>query len=112
MKVVNTYSFKNGENYIKEHYPQELKDVLGAIGEIDASSCMTKESKEKTMKGELLFSPRDLNDKLKTKRRKMPNHVMLLGKGGFVKWTGLRIKLGLKYNLANMPLWVMTFSQK
>ena len=94
MKVVNTYSFKNGENYIKEHYPQELKDVLGAIGEIDASSCMTKESKEKTMKGELLFSPRDLNDKLKmllhakgwTKKSKNKKKKYAEPRHAFVKW--------------------------
>ncbi len=109
MKVVNTYSFKNGEEYIKDKHPRELKDILDAITEIDASSCMTKESKEKTMKGELLFSPRDLNDKLKTllykngwteksknKKKKYAEPRHAFGKGRFREMDGIKNKVGLE----------------
>lgn len=65
MKIVNTYSFKDGEKFINSIYPKELDDVIWAIENLDATTCLTKESKEKTMKGKLLFSPRDLNDNLK-----------------------------------------------
>ena len=65
MKVTNTYSFKNGEKFIKENHPQELADVINAIQKLNATACLTKRSEEKTMKGKLLFSPRDMNDYMK-----------------------------------------------
>ncbi|MER3559439.1 MAG: hypothetical protein C4336_08380, partial [Armatimonadota bacterium] len=37
---------------------KEIQDVISAV---DANKCRTKVSKEKTMKGELLFSPIDMN---------------------------------------------------
>jgi len=30
MKVVNTFSFKDGEKFLKEKHPKEVKDVLSA----------------------------------------------------------------------------------
>jgi len=65
MKITNTYSFKKGEAFIKKNHPKELRDILNAIKKLDAVSCLTKESREKTMKGRLLFSPLDMNDNLK-----------------------------------------------
>ena len=66
MKAINTYSFKSGEKFLKVRHPKELAEVLGAIENLDATTCLTKESAEKTMKGALLFSPRDMNHYLKT----------------------------------------------
>lgn len=57
MKIVNTYSFKGGEKFLKTKHPKELAEVLEAIKNLDATTCLTKESAEKTMKGALLFSP-------------------------------------------------------
>ena len=54
MKIINTYSFKGGEKYLKEKHPKELLEVLGAIEALDATLCLTKESKEKTKKGQVL----------------------------------------------------------
>ena len=65
MKVINTYSFRGGEKFLKTRHPKELWEVLDAIKGLDATLCLTKESAEKTMKGELLFSPRDMNEHLK-----------------------------------------------
>ena len=56
MKIINTYSFKGGEKFIKTKHPKELAEVLEAIKNLDATTCLTKESAEKTMKGALLFS--------------------------------------------------------
>ena len=36
MKIVNTYSFKNGEKFLKEKHPKELAEVLEAIKNLDA----------------------------------------------------------------------------
>jgi hypothetical protein len=65
MKVVNTYSFKGGEAFIKKRHPKELREVLAAIKHLDATTCLTKESSEKTKVGQLLFSPPDLNKGMK-----------------------------------------------
>ena len=65
MKVVKTYSFKKGEEYVKNHHPKELKDVISAIENLNAISCLTKLSSEKTKVGQLLFSPPDLNKVMK-----------------------------------------------
>ena len=67
MKIINTYSFKGGEKYLKEKHPKELMEVLGAIEALDATLCLTKESKEKTMNGKMLFSPIDLNKEFNKK---------------------------------------------
>lgn len=65
MKVVNTYSFKNGEKFLKEKHPKELREIFNAIKSLDATLCLTKESKERTKKGQVLFSPVDMNNYLK-----------------------------------------------
>ena len=61
MKIAEIYSHLNGVEFLMVHRPllwQEIQDVIAAV---DANKCKTKVSKEKTMKGELLFSPIDLN---------------------------------------------------
>src|SRR3989344_334398 len=110
MKIINTYSFKGGEKYLKEKHPKELREVFGAIEALDASLCLTKESKEKTKKGQVLFSPVDMNNYLKTflhhkgwtekakdgKKKKFaePRHVF--GKGRFREMDGIKNKVGLE----------------
>ena len=65
MRIVETYSHLNGLEYLlvhKAHLWQEIQDV---IQEVDGNACKTKVSKEKTMKGRLLFSPIDMNKSFK-----------------------------------------------
>lgn len=66
MKVIKTYSFKKGKEFLEKNHPKELEEVLLAIKDADASSCMSKVSEEKTMTGKLLFSPIVFNYKMKT----------------------------------------------
>ena len=109
MKVIETYSFKGGERFIKSKHPEELRDILNAIKKLNALECLTKESREKTMRGELLFSPKDMNDSLKimlhkkgwtektTGRRKEyvePRHSF--GSGRFREMDGIKNKVGLE----------------
>ena len=61
MKIVGRFSFNGGEDYINNHYADLLKEVESVIGKVDAESCRTKSSKEKTMHGKMLYSPSDLN---------------------------------------------------
>ncbi len=109
MKIVNTYSFKGGEKFLKTKHPKELGEVLAAIADLDATTCLTKESAEKTMKGVLLFSPRDMNHHLKTALHKKnwtakadgkkkayaePRHAF--GGGRFREMDGIKNKVGLE----------------
>jgi len=61
MKIVETYSHLNGLEFLIVHKPQLWKEIKDVIVKIDANKCKTKVSKEKTMKGKLLYSPIDLN---------------------------------------------------
>lgn len=109
MKIINTYSFKGGENFLKTKHPKELRDVLGVIKNLDVTTCLTKESREKTMKGKLLFSPPDMNEALKLelhqkgwtekakgKRKKFVEPRHDFGKGRFREMDGLKNKVGLE----------------
>ncbi|MBI1764838.1 MAG: restriction endonuclease [Acidobacteria bacterium] len=65
MKVAGTYSFKNGEKVIAKRYPRLLDEVLAVIKQVHAPHHKSKVSKEKTMPGRALFSPRSLNKSFK-----------------------------------------------
>jgi len=61
MKIVETYSHLNGLEFLIVHKPALWKEIQAVIDAVDATKCKTKVSKEKTMKGKLLFSPIDMN---------------------------------------------------
>lgn len=61
MRVVEEYSHLNGKEYLLVHHPAIISEIHDIIGEIDASVLRTKISKEKTMRGKDLFSPKALN---------------------------------------------------
>ena len=69
MRIVKTYSFKGGEEFIKKHHKEELAEIVAAIKHVDAIACLTKVSSEKTKAGQLLFSPPDLNKGMKIELR-------------------------------------------
>lgn len=110
MKVVATYSFKGGEEYIKKYFAEELAEVHENISKLDATLCLTKESKEKTKAGKLLFSPVDMNNYLKLlfhekgwtkkskegKKRKFAEPRHAFGKGRFREMDGLKNAVGLE----------------
>ncbi len=61
MKIAETYSHLNGLEFLLVHKRTLWEEIQAVISEVDAEKCRTKVSKEKTMKGELLFSPIDMN---------------------------------------------------
>jgi hypothetical protein len=61
MTILGRYSFAGGEEFITSKYPQLLQEIQEAIKRVDAAKCRTKESKEKTMTGKMLYSPVELN---------------------------------------------------
>lgn len=64
MKKIYEYSHLGGRQILKVDYPQIDKEIDEAIKVITKIS-KTKKSKEKTMKGEMLYSPIELNQRFK-----------------------------------------------
>jgi hypothetical protein len=63
MKIVETYSHLNGLEYLlvhKKYLWQEIEEVVTAV---DAEACRTKISKELRMRGEMKFSPIEMNQR-------------------------------------------------
>lgn len=61
MKIVAKYSHLNGLEFLLVRKPALWKEIEDVISAVDATKCRTKVSKEKTKKGQLLFSPIDMN---------------------------------------------------
>ena len=61
MKIIETYSHLNGLEFLLVHKRKLWNEVVAVVHGVDAEKCKTKVSKEKTMKGKLLFSPVDMN---------------------------------------------------
>lgn len=64
MKIAFVYSHLNGKEWLLYHYPELWKEICDSIAAVNASLCKTKVSKEKTMRGELKYSPADMNEAL------------------------------------------------
>lgn len=65
VRVVGTYSFNRGQDEISTRHPLLLDEVRAAISAVDAAAHKTKVSKEITMPGRNLYSPRSLNKAFK-----------------------------------------------
>jgi predicted patatin/cPLA2 family phospholipase len=65
MKIVEKYSHLNGLEYLLVHKPDLWNEIENVIKTVDAEKCKTKISKEKTMKGTLLYSPIEMNESFK-----------------------------------------------
>ncbi|OPY65474.1 MAG: Restriction endonuclease BglII [Syntrophorhabdus sp. PtaU1.Bin050] len=61
MRIVETYSHLNGLEFLLVHQPKLWEEIKHVVGTVDAEMCKTKVSKEKTMKGKILFSPIAMN---------------------------------------------------
>ncbi|RMH72271.1 MAG: restriction endonuclease [Gemmatimonadetes bacterium] len=71
MIIAGKYSFNNGENVIHQQYPHLLSEVEQVIQLVDATRYKTKTSKEKTMPGRALYSPKRLNKAFKAEFTKL-----------------------------------------
>lgn len=110
MRIVHTYSFKNGELFLQQKHPKEFQEVNKAIKSLDALLCLTKESREKTKKGQILFSPVDMNNYLKLvfhqkgwtlkavsgRKKKFVEPRHTFSKGRYREMDGIKNKVGLE----------------
>jgi hypothetical protein len=67
MKIIETYSHLNGLEYLQVHLLRLWEEITGIITDINAEKCKTKVSKEKNRKGEILYSPAELNKEFKVR---------------------------------------------
>jgi hypothetical protein len=68
---VGIYSFNKGKEIIEKTHPKLLGEINSIITSIDASQYKSKKSKEKTMKGRMLYSPVKMNKAFKSKFQKL-----------------------------------------
>lgn len=61
MKIQEFYSHLNGREHILVHKRALWKEIEEVVKAVDAAACRTKESKEKRKKGQLLYSPVEMN---------------------------------------------------
>jgi hypothetical protein len=61
MIIAGIFSFNNGKAAVEKKYPHLLKEIESVISSVNAIEHITKESKEKTMKGKMLYNPSALN---------------------------------------------------
>lgn len=66
MRIIETYSHLNGEEYLLVHHRDKHKEIRTVIEGVHCERCFTKKSKEKTMQGKVLFDPGALNREFKT----------------------------------------------
>lgn len=65
MKIKEVYSHLNGLEYLMVRKKGMWKEIQEVVNAVDAKSCKTKVSKEKTMAGKLLYSPKAMNANFK-----------------------------------------------
>lgn len=69
MKIADYYSHLNGYQFLRFEKPHLWQEIEDAIESVDANVFRTKISKEKTMVGAKLYSPKGLNDAMRTALR-------------------------------------------
>jgi hypothetical protein len=70
VRIVAKYSFNDGEPAVGAKYPHLLGEVEEIIQAVNALGLKTKRSREKTMRGKMLYSPVRLNAAFKAQFQK------------------------------------------
>ena len=65
MEIAEKYSHLNGEEHLIVHHNDIYEEIRDVIYSVNAHEFKTKVSKEKTMKGRLLYNPGELNREFK-----------------------------------------------
>lgn len=66
MRIVEHYSHLNGLEFLMVHKPELWQEIQEVIASVDATVFKTKVSKEKTMKGKMLYAPKEMNKAIET----------------------------------------------
>ncbi|MFT3790897.1 MAG: BglII/BstYI family type II restriction endonuclease [Rudaea sp.] len=65
MRIAAHYSHLNGLEYLLVHQPGIWKEIQAIVASVDAARCKTKVSKERGMVGNVLYSPKDMNQAMR-----------------------------------------------
>jgi len=130
MRIVGIYSFNQGKEIIEKKYSALLKEVKGIISQVEAKRFKTKKSKEKTMRGKILYSPIALNKSFQKKFMKLgwKNQRVLcdyptqyytpdykpsrLGKGAFREMDFIKGRLGIEVQFGKYAFMVYNVCAK
>lgn len=124
MRIIAIYSFNGGKEFILENHNSELEEVKEIISMVDAESCKTKKSEEKTMKGKMLYSPIDLNEQFKkcldekdwntSPRIKVKTNIPEIGEEhtGFREMDAIKNKLGVEVQFGKYAFMVYNVAAK
>lgn len=130
MILAASYSFNGGESAVKSKYPDLLQEVMETIVDVNALTCKTKKSKEKTKRGRILYSPKRLNEAFKRrlfeknwKPVRVPCEYAVkhyskgytpkkLNKGAFREIDFLKRKLGVEVQLGKYAFMVYNVAAK
>lgn len=61
MRIVARYDFNNGLAAVTNNYSDLYQEIVDAVSSVDADSCRTKRSREKTKTGKILYHPASMN---------------------------------------------------
>jgi hypothetical protein len=130
MIIAGIYSFNKGKEYAEKKYPHLLKEIQNVIKSINAADHIIKESKEKTMPGQMLYSPVSLNKAFKKEFEKYDWHNLRvkceyptkyyvqeyvpnpLNKGQFREMDFIKEKLGVEVQFGKYAFMVYNVSAK
>lgn len=65
MMIAAKYSHLNGEEHLIVHRSELWDQVQSVVAKVDAEECRTKRSQESRKRGQMLYSPTDLNSAFK-----------------------------------------------
>ena len=116
MKVVNEFYQKDGKNFISKNFPNELKEIYEIIDSINLQQFKTKISKEKTMPGQMLYSPPSLNKEYKNKFNALDWHEYRIklpfGHGAFREMDFVKNRLGVEVQFGKYAFMAYNVSAK
>ena len=70
MRIMEHYSHLNGLEYLMVHKPALWDEIRKVIANVDATQFKTKVSKEKNMRGKMLYAPIEMNKAINTEFKK------------------------------------------
>jgi len=116
MRVVSEYSQKNGEGFISLTFPVELREIYEIIQGVRLEDFKTKVSREKTMLGEMLYSPSELNREYKEKFNSLGWHEYRIklpfGNGAFREMDFVKNRLGVEVQFGKYAFMAYNVSAK
>ena len=116
MRVISEYSQKNGREFISRTFPQELREIYDIIRGVSLEDFRTKVSREKTMPGEMLYSPSELNREYKEKFNALGWHEFRIklpfSNGAFREMDFVKNRLGVEVQFGKYAFMAYNVSAK